>query len=536
MRRRRLPAPLATLLAAWLLVSTARWAFMVALSVYAFDLSGAGGVGAVTAAGLLPSVLTAPVMGHLVDRVDRARVAALSCVGQAVCMGGAAALAGAGAALPWIVVLTALIAVAATAPRPALQALMPALALTPEQLSRATAVWSAVDNGGFLLGAGAGGIAITAFGIAAVLGAAAVMLVLAGVFAASLPSVRATALDAGADVEEGFADVLAGVRAVLRTPMLHVPYALFAGMLVLEGTSDVQLVALALGKLRMGSGGPGILYAVWGAGGIAGSALIGALVRRRGYGLALATGALALGAAIAVAGLDGVALAVITMVPAGVGFALVETAILGLVPRLADDAVIGRVYGLSELLYAGAAGVGALIAPALISALGVPGSLSLVGGALALGAVAGRAACARIDAGQEQSARIRELLGGIRFLAPLPLPRLERLVQGAHPITAPAGADIIRQGEPGEEFFVIEQGALDVVEVGRRLGPGEGFGEIALLRDVPRVATVRAASDVHLWSLRRPAFISAVSEHREARQLADAVIADSLAWQRVEED
>src|SRR5436309_14605463 len=109
MRRRRLPAPLATLLTAWLLVSTARWAFMVARSVYAFQLSGAGGVAAVSAARLLPSMFAAPVMGHLIDRADRARVVAISCLGQAACTGGAAALAGAGAALPWIVVLTILI-------------------------------------------------------------------------------------------------------------------------------------------------------------------------------------------------------------------------------------------------------------------------------------------------------------------------------------------------------------------------------------------------------------------------------------------
>jgi MFS family permease len=535
MRRLSLPAPLVTLLTTWLLISTATWVFMVALSVYAFGRSGAGGVAAVSAARFLPAIVAAPIMGHQIDRFNRARVVALACLAYAACVGGAAVLALAGHGLTPIVALAALTSVIATAPRPALQALMPALARSPEELSRATGLWSAVDSAGFLLGGGASGIAIAAFGTGDVLVAAAVMFAIAAFLAADLPSIRATALDADADadLEEGFADALAGLRTLVRSPMLRTPYALFAGLLLLEGTSDVQLVALALGHLHMGNGGPGVLYALWGAGGLFGAALLLILVRRRGYGLAVAVGTLTFAIGLGVSGADGVALAVVAMIPAGLGFSLVETAVVGLVPRLADDAVIGRVYALSELLYAAAGGVGALIAPALISAFGISGSLAVVGAVLGVCGLLAWAACARLDAGQERATRVRELLRGIGFLSPLPLPRLERLVHGAQPVVADAGSDIIRQGEAGEEFFVIEQGNVDVVEFGRRLGPGDGFGEIALLRDVPRTATVRASTEVHLWSVSRPAFIGAVSDHREAAQLADAVVADRLARPRV---
>jgi MFS family permease len=298
---------------------------------------------------------------------------------------------------------------------------------------------------------------------------------------------------------------------------------------VLEGTTDVQIVAISLGKLGLGDGGPGLLYTVWGVGGLLGSALLLILVRRRGYGLALTLGALGFAAGIAVVGAGGVPLALAAMIPAGLGFALVETAVMGLVPRLADDTVVGRVYALSEILYAGAAGVGALIAPLLIDAFGAAGSFAVVGIAFGAGAVLAWRACARLDTGQEEAGRVRELLRGVQFLAPLPLPRLERLVRGARALVLRAGTDIVRRGEPGEQFFVIEDGNVEIVEFGRQRGPGDGFGEIALLRDVPRTATVRALSDVRLWVLTRPAFVAAVLGHGDARHLADAVVNETLA-------
>jgi hypothetical protein len=164
---------------------------------------------------------------------------------------------------------------------------------------------------------------------------------------------------------------------------------------------------------------------------------------------------------------------------------------------------VGRVYALSEILYAGAVAVGALIAPLLIAALGAAGSLAAVGVAFALGALLAWRSYGRLDAGQAESGRVRELLRGVRFLAPLPLPRLERLVRGARAVAVGAGDSVVRIGEPGQEFFVIEAGTVEIEEFGRRQGPGTGFGEIALLRDVPRTATVRAVTDLRLWSVTR---------------------------------
>jgi MFS family permease len=527
--------PLATILGAWLLASTGGWAFTVALAVYAFDRSGAVAVGAVAAARLLPAVFAAPLTGGLIDRGDRGRVVAAACAVQAACLAIEAALVLDHASLAALVVLAATISAAATAARPGLQALMPAVASSTEELIRATAAWSATDSVAFMVGGGAGGIAIAEVGAGAVVAAAAAMLALASALAFRLPPVSATETDELEEDAESFAYVLAGLRALVRTPMLHAPFALFAGMLVLEGTTDVQLVVLSVGKLGMGNGGPGVLFAVWGAGGVLGGAAVLMLVRRRGYGLALALGAICFAAGVALAGVDGVPVAVAAMAPAGIGLALVEAAVMGIVPRLADDATIGRVYALSEVLYAGAAGVGALIAPVLIDALGAAGSLAAVGIAFGVGATLALKSFARLDAGQEEAARLRELLRGVSFLAPLVLPRLERLVRGAQAVAIPAGATVIRAGEPGEEFFVVEDGTVEIVEYGRKQGPGTGFGEIALLRDVPRTATVRALTDVRLWALSRRSFIAAVTGQGDASHLAEAVVSEQLARARVSE-
>jgi MFS family permease len=532
--RSRLPTgPLAALLGAWLLAYTGSWAFTIAVAVYAFDRSGAGAVAAVTAARLLPAVLAAPVTGRLVDRGERGRVVAWACLVQAACVGVVATLVFARSSLVLIVVLSAIGSAAATALRPALQASMPALAGTPEELTRATAWWSVIDNGGFLLGAGAGGAAIALVGAGSVVGAAAVLMAMAGAVAVTLPSVSATSADEPADDAEGLSSLLAGLRAVASSPTLRGPFAIFAGLLLLEGTTDVQLVELSLGKLHLGNAGPGVLTAVWGAGGLLGSALILPLVRRRGYGLALAAGSIVFAGGLALAAINAIPIAIGAMIPAGIGFALVEIAVMALVPRLADDAIVGRVYALSEVLYAGAAGVGALIAPSLISTLGVDGSLAAVGIAFGAGAIVAQRTFARLDYGQEEAGRVRELLRGVSFLAPLPLPRLERLVRAARPVTVPAGATVIRAGESGQEFFVVADGTVEIVEYGRRQGPGSGFGEIALIRDVPRTATVRAATDVSLLALTRAVFIGAVSGHGDATQLADAMVAEHLARPRV---
>ena len=399
-------SPLSRVLGSWFLFSSAQWMFMVASGVAAYRHDGAGAVGVVAVARLVPALLAAPLAGSLVDRFDRARVVAGSCALATLAFGTGALVVSEDLSLGWLVAVTVVVSAVGSPPRPALEALLPALARTPGDLVRATALWSAGDSAGFLLGAGAGGILLGLFGADLVLACAAGLAALTTVLAAGLPSTMASA--ALADEEDD--GVLAGLRVVASTPPLRAPLVLLAGLMVLEGTTDVQVVALAIDRLHLGNGGPGVLYLVWGVGGLAGSAVLLRIVRRTGYGRALLVGSLVFGLLLAVAGVGGVALVIAVMLPVGLGFALVEGSVMGVIPRLADDAVIGRVYGVTELLYSGAAAVGAALAPALIAWWGVGGSLVVVGLTYAALALATWRWCAGLDRGQQTATRVRDLL------------------------------------------------------------------------------------------------------------------------------
>ena len=100
-----------------------------------------------------------------------------------------------------------------------------------------------------------------------------------------------------------------------------------------------------------------------------------------------------------------------------------------------------------------------------------------------------------------------------------------------------AGTEVIRQGDPGDRFYVIESGRLRVTVDGApagELGPGEFFGEIALLRNVPRTATVTAETESRLHALDREEFLAAVTGHAPSARAADAVVGARLAWRRTE--
>jgi CRP-like cAMP-binding protein len=124
-----------------------------------------------------------------------------------------------------------------------------------------------------------------------------------------------------------------------------------------------------------------------------------------------------------------------------------------------------------------------------------------------------------------------DLLGSIPIFQPLSPTTLEKLAARLRPVAVEAGGEIVREGERGDRFYVIEAGEVDVVHEGTfaaTLGPGQYFGEIALLHDVPRVATCVARTDVDLFELDRDVFVSAVSGHEQTHAELEEVVAGRL--------
>jgi hypothetical protein len=219
-------------------------------------------------------------------------------------------------------------------------------------------------------------------------------------------------------------------------------------------------------------------------------------------------------------------------VAAGVGWAFVYVEALTLAQRLAGDDVMSRVFGVMEASMMASQSLGALAVPLLIATVGPLPAIVVCG--LAYGVVVAAAAPTLIRADRLAPSRLRELraLRAVPMFGPLSAPVLERLATSAATIVVGAGQAVITAGEAGDQFYVILAGEVDVATPAgghRRLGGGASFGEIALLRAIPRTATVTATTTTELLTLARDPFLEALTGQPRSRALADAETSERLA-------
>jgi hypothetical protein len=193
--------------------------------------------------------------------------------------------------------------------------------------------------------------------------------------------------------------------------------------------------------------------------------------------------------------------------------------------------VRARVFGVLESVFLGTIAIAAILAPLLTSALGARGALVAAGGGLSVLVLLFWRPLSAADATAAVPESTLALLRGIPIFAPLPPVTLEQLASRLLRVHVPAGEIIFRQGDPGDRFYVIGEGEVEIAPDGgppKTLGRGAYFGEIALLRDVPRTATVTTRTGVELYLLERDVFIAAVTGHAPSAEAADAVIATRL--------
>jgi Cyclic nucleotide-binding domain len=215
----------------------------------------------------------------------------------------------------------------------------------------------------------------------------------------------------------------------------------------------------------------------------------------------------------------------------GAANALVDLGLYTLMARLAPDDVLARVFGLQESVVSLTVGLGALVASLLIDLTSVGVALVAVGALCPILAVAAWRRLQHLDRYIGVLDKELGLLQSVPMLQPLPLPAIEHLARGLEPVHVPAGQAVFRQGDPADRFYVIEAGAADVVGDGQlitTLGPGDGFGEIGLLRRVPRTAMVRAATDLELEALRCDRFLPVVTGFPPSAREAEASVDEML--------
>jgi hypothetical protein len=228
-----------------------------------------------------------------------------------------------------------------------------------------------------------------------------------------------------------------------------------------------------------------------------------------------------------------VVVAVIALALMGIGNTFVDVAGLTLVQRAVPDDVLARVFGVIQMLWLASMGIGAAIAPVLIAWLGITGALIVAGAFLPVLVAISSAAVARIDAhATAPDAQELRILVAVPIFAPLPGGSLEHLAARLVPLRVEPGTVIVREGDEGDRFYLIADGVVEVTQEDVRiseLGPGGYFGEIALLRDMARTATVTAKTTAVLYSLDRDEFLAAVTGHPQSAEAAETVTSARLA-------
>ncbi len=502
-------------------------AVMVALSVVAFRAGGVAAVGIVTALRMAPAALLAPFLATVADRVRRERVLA------AVGFVRALTLAGAGAVLAFdgppaaVYALAVVATIAQTLYRPAHSALLPALCTSPEELASANVVRGMLDSLATLGGPLIAAVLLAASGTAAVFLACALASLWAGAIVVSLDydaPPRAQALQRGRRaLVEGFATI-AGDRT------LTLLVGLGVAQTIVRGALGVFVVVVVIDLLGAGDAGVGLLNAAVGAGGLLGGIAALGLVRggrlAAWYGIGIAL----FGAPLIVLGLaPAIGTGAVLLALIGVGNALIDACAFTLLARLTDEAVLARMFaGFEALLTLGVA-AGGLLTPLVIDLLGVKSALVTLGLLTPVLVAASWPALRRLDGRM----RVRDvdiaILRAIPMLQALPVPTIEQLGDALVREDYAPGAVVFEQGTRGERFYAVEAGSAEVVRDGRSvsvLGPGDGFGEIALLHAEVRTATVRATEDgtLRVCALPCSAFLTAVTGYPASFQASEEMV------------
>jgi MFS family permease len=534
---------LETSLGAW---SIGGWGYSIAVSVYAFDAAGGGNRGA-AAVGLMwlirmvPSALLAPFGGVVADRWPRRTVMLVSDALRFGVIMLATVAVWQGWSSVIVYVAAALNAVLATPFFAASGALLPTLADTPTELTAANAVAGIIDSVGFFLGPAIAGAVLAASNIETAFLLTAGVIVFSFAVNTGLPrdTVRdgekeaaAATEDVAAEAQNILSRALGGFRTIGADSRLAVLLGIFAAGSFVAGAIEVLIVSIAFDLLHLGNGAVGYLNAAFGIGALVGAVVVAAMVGIRNLSKPFIAGALLFGAPlIAAAAVNRVA-AVAALVLLGIANPLVDVNCFTLLQRAVPEAVLARVLGILQLIWNGSIGIGAIVAPLLISGIGIRGALVVVGCIVPALTILLWPQLRRIDAEAVAPAADRlELLRRMPIFAPLPGPALEALAARLIPVEMPAGDVVIREGDEGDRFYAISEGQVDVSASGAHvstLGPGDPLGEIALLRDVPRTATCTARTEVKLFALTREDFLSAVSSHAASREAAEATVANRL--------
>ncbi|HEX6659807.1 MAG TPA: cyclic nucleotide-binding domain-containing protein, partial [Ilumatobacter sp.] len=430
--------------------------------------------------------------------------------------------------------IVGLSSVALTPYRPAHLALIPLAARSPEQLVAANVASGAVEGIATLTGPLLAALLLLAaepwVPTLAAAGAAGLgVLAVSGLHVTSDPSramrqQRVGALDA----------VARGFQVLWRDRDQALIVGCFVMQLLVRGMLSVMLVLVALDLFELSDSGVGWLSAAVGAGAVIGAALAVGLTGRRRLATPMAAGLVLWGAPIAVIGLvPRPAAAAAALVVVGLGNSLLDVAGFSLLQRMSDDVSLGRVFGAFFTVGVAISAGGAVSAPLLVEQFGLRSALVLAGGVLPLTAVLALPRLRHIDRNSEPPGECLDVLIGLPLFHDLPPTTIEKLASRCHMQVADAGTVVVRQGDEPDHVYVLVDAHAEVAADGivlDTLGPGDHFGEIAVVGGGVRTATVRIVRTGRLLSIAGRDFLNAVIGNPLAFALTSTVIRRRLTW------
>jgi MFS family permease len=519
---------------AWACSNVGAWMGGLALAVFAFQEDGAFAVGLLALVRTVCAGVVAPFLGTLGDRYPRVKVMVASDLVRVAGVTAMVVIVAADGPPLGVYALAILGSIAGTAFRPAQAALVPSLARTPEELTASNVASSTTEGVGIFAGPALGGLLLAATSTEVVFLATAALFLASALLVARIEEPRAEREPDDEEEDEAsfLGETVDGFKVLVGDARIAVLVGLFAAQTFVDGALGVLTVVLALDALDIGASGLGLLNSAVGVGGLLGAVAAAALIGRARLATDFGFGMLLWGLPLVLIALwlEPV-FAAAALVVVGVGNTIVDVTGDTLLQRGVPEALLARVFAIMESLMLLTIGLGSITAPLLEEAFGISWAIAITGAVLPVLTLASWRLLGRIDDEAPAPERELALLRTLPMFAPLDAPTLEYIAGRLSRRDVRAGETVCRRGEPGDAFYVVGDGEVEVTaEEGspRSLRAGDFFGEIALLRDVPRTATVVAKTDAELYELAGEDFVAAVTGNAEALKVADTVVLSRL--------
>ena len=514
---------------AWMAVNAGRWAFLVTNLVVAYDAGGPAVVAILGLATFIAPTVLSPFVALPAARWRPERILASVAAIRVLAVTLTVALVAVDGPLAVLVALVALESAAGAFARPLQMAMLPLLARSPAELVAAGSASGAAEGIGLFAGPAIAGILLGQIGP---VGAFLSVLVAYAIAVAAIAGLRVPARPRSIGDRARVRTQLArGVRAVIAVPARTALFAGIATQTFVRGALTVLTVVAAIELLGMGSPGVGLLNAALGIGGLGGAVGSIALAGRTRLAPAV-TAAFALwGTPIVLIALGQPVIALAAMVAIGVSNAILDVTLFSLLLRTTPHPDRAPILGVLDSVASGAQALGGLAAPVLLAAVGIQGALVAIGALLPAVALLIWPVVRHADDHTLVDPRRLARIRSDPLFAPLSMAIVEQLAAALQPFELEAGAFLMREGDAGDRYYLIDDGRVAVIQAGeslRECGPGESVGEIALLRGVPRTASVQAVDAVRGLILGRDDFLEAVTGHPASAAAAETVVADRL--------